>query len=277
MTSPRGLARLIGAPERPNLIRLMGMREIAAGIGILAKPRPAEWMWARVGGDMLDLALLGLAMTSDYSRQGRLGTATAAVAGVTALDWLCAEQLSRTDEQTENRAVSVRKSIAVNRSPEECYRFWRDLQNLPRFMKHLKSVESRGDRQSHWVAKGPAGTEVQWDAEITDEQENRLISWRSLGGADVYNTGTVRFDGAPGGKGTIIRVEFRYAPPGGKAGTTIAKLLGEEPSQQAYDDLRRFKQVIETGEVPTTEGQSSGRSGESMMDRVRHSIQGENR
>jgi uncharacterized membrane protein len=274
---PRSLARLIGAPEHhTTLLRIMGAREIAAGIGLLTKPRPAEWMWARVGGDLLDMALLGIAMTSDYARYGRLSTATAAVAGVTALDMMVAQQLTRTDEQHAERALEVRRAIAVNRSPEECYRFWRDFQNLPRFMKHLKSVETRGPNQSHWVAKGPAGMEVRWDAEITDERENQMISWRSVGSA-VYNTGTVRFQPAPGGRGTVIRVDIRYSPPGGKVAANIAKIFGEEPGQQTYDDLRRFKQMMETGEIPTTRGQPSGRATESLAGRVRESIKGEDR
>jgi uncharacterized membrane protein len=270
---PRSLARLIGAPEHhTTLVRIMGAREIAAGIGLLTQPRPAEWMWARVGGDMLDLALLGIAMRSDYSRYGRLSTATAAVAGVTALDMMVAQQLTRTDAQHAERALEVRKAIAVNRSPEECYRFWRDFQNLPRFMKHLKAVETRGPNHSHWVARGPAGMEIRWDAEITDERENQMISWRSVGSA-VYNTGTVRFQPAPGGRGTVIRVDIRYSPPGGKVSANIAKIFGEEPGQQTYDDLRRFKQMMETGEIPTTHGQTSGRVRESIS--VRESIKGE--
>jgi uncharacterized membrane protein len=154
----------------------------------------------------------------------------------------------------------VEKSVTVNKSPEELYRFWRNFENLPRFMDHLESVRVEGEGRSHWVAKAPAGTTVEWDAEIYNEKENELIAWRSLEGADVDNAGSVRFEGDAEGSSTIVRVSLKYDPPGGVIGATFAKLFGEEPSQQIEEDLRRFKQVMEAGEPPTTEGQSSGRS-----------------
>ena len=156
--------------------------------------------------------------------------------------------------------IKVEKSVTVNRSPEEVYRFWRDFQNLPRFMNHLESVTDLGGGRSHWVAKAPAGKTVEWDAEVYNEKENELIAWRSLEGADVDNAGSVRFESAPEGRGTIVRVTLKYDPPAGKLGSLVAKLWGEEPSQQIEEDLRRFKQVMETGEITTTEGQPSGRS-----------------
>ncbi len=158
------------------------------------------------------------------------------------------------------RGIKVEKSVTVNRQPEELYRFWRNFENLPRFMDHLESVRVEGMGRSHWVAKAPAGTTVEWDAEIYNEKENELIAWRSLEGADVDNAGSVRFEAAPEGRGTIVRVSLKYDPPGGLIGSTFAKLFGEEPSQQIEEDLRRFKQVMEAGETPTTEGQPSGRS-----------------
>jgi uncharacterized membrane protein len=158
------------------------------------------------------------------------------------------------------RGIKVEKSVTVNRSPEELYRFWRNFENLPRFMDHLESVRVEGEGRSHWVAKAPAHTTVEWDAEIYNEKENELIAWRSLEGADVDNAGSVRFEAAPEGRGTVVRVSLKYDPPGGVIGSTFAKLFGEEPSQQIEEDLRRFKQVMETGETPTTEGQTSGRS-----------------
>ena len=156
--------------------------------------------------------------------------------------------------------VKVEKSMTINRSPEELYRFWRNFENLPRIMSHLESVRVTGEGRSHWVAKAPAGTTVEWDAEVYNEKENELIAWRSLEGADVNNAGSVRFQPAPGGRGTEVRVVLKYDPPGGVVGATVAKLFGEEPEQQIQEDLRRFKQFMETGETPTTEGQTSGRS-----------------
>ena len=157
------------------------------------------------------------------------------------------------------RGIKVEKSVTINRSPEELYRFWRNFENLPRFMNHLESVHVTGETRSHWVAKAPAGTTVEWDAEIYNEHENELIAWRSLPGADVDSAGSVHFKPATTGRGTEVRVSLKYDPPGGIIGAYVAKLFGEEPSQQVQEDLRRFKQLMETGETPTTEGQSSGR------------------
>lgn len=244
--APKAFARFIGAEGRHTvLIRLMGLREITAGVGILTNRRPAQWVWARVAGDAVDLALLGAAFASPKADHGRLKAATAAVVGVTALDFYNAQQLSRDDA---DRAIRVH-TITVNNSPDEVYRFWRDFENLPRFMSHLESVRITGERRSHWVAKAPAGTSVEWDAEITKDVPGQMIAWRSVEGADVENSGVVRFDSAPGGRGTEVRVELIYNPPGGLLGAGVAKLFGEEPGTQIKGDLYRFKQVMETGEV----------------------------
>jgi len=159
-----------------------------------------------------------------------------------------------------HRGVKVTRTATVRRSPEECYRYWRDLENLPRFMTHLISVQVVDERRSHWVAKAPAPWgQVEWDAEIIADTPNQLISWRSLRDADIDNAGSVRFRPAPGGRGTEVTVELNYEPPGGHLGITLARLLGEEPRQQVEDDLRHFKQIMETGEIPTVAGQPSGR------------------
>jgi uncharacterized membrane protein len=159
-----------------------------------------------------------------------------------------------------NRALHVERAFTIQRSPEELYSYWRKLENLPRFMKHLERVEVLDERRSHWVARGPAGTHVEWDAEILEDAPNQRITWRSLEGADVANDGTVRFQAAPGDRGTEVRVSLSYSPPAGKLGATVARLFGENPEQQVRDDLRRFKNLMEAGEIPTTEGQPSGRN-----------------
>jgi uncharacterized membrane protein len=267
VAAPGAVARLIGVPgddKTRSLMRGLGLREMTAGVGILTRPAPAGWLWARVAGDAMDLALLGAALSSNKARWGRVAAATAAVVGVTALDLLSAVQLGRRGGVArgykEDRGMHVKKAITVNRSPEEVYRFWHDFKNLPRFMDHLESVQVTGDRRSHWKAKAPAGRTVEWDAEMVEDRPNELIAWRSLEGADVDNSGSVRFVPAPGDRGTEVHVELRYDPPGGAIGATIAKLFGEEPAQQVNADLRRFKQVMELGEVVQSDATVHGRS-----------------
>jgi uncharacterized membrane protein len=154
--------------------------------------------------------------------------------------------------------IKVEKSVVVNRPVHELYRFWRNFENLPRFMDHLEAVRVIDETRSHWVAKGPAGTKVDWDAVIHNEIENELIAWRSLPGADVNNAGSVHFNEAAGGGGTEVRVILSYEPPAGKVGAAVAKLLGEDPSKQLEDDLRRFKQVMEA-EIPGSLRHPAGR------------------
>jgi uncharacterized membrane protein len=147
------------------------------------------------------------------------------------------------------QGVKVEESVTINRPVLEVYRFWRNFENLPRFMDHLESVTVIDDARSHWVAKGPAGTKVEWDAVIHNEVDDELIAWRSLPGAEVNNAGSVHFTPTPDGTGTDVRVVLSYEPPAGMVGVAVAKLLGEEPSKQVADDLRRFKQVMDSGDV----------------------------
>jgi uncharacterized membrane protein len=236
------------------------MREITHGIGILMQRPPVGAVWSRVGGDAIDLAFLGAALTSPYTKRNRVVAAMAAILGVTGLDVLCAQQLSRrAGITTASGAVRVRKSIVINRSPEELYQFWHDFQNLPRFMYHLESVHMTGANRSHWVAKVPAGKRITWDSEITADEPNTSIAWRALEGSDVYHTGSVRFERAPGGHGTVVSLEIAYRPPGGMIGAGLASLFGAAPEQQIGTDLRRFKQLMETGEVVRSEGSLQSR------------------
>lgn len=155
------------------------------------------------------------------------------------------------------RGTNVDEAVTINRPVAEVYRFWRNFENLPRFMRHLEAVSLREAGISHWVAKGPAGTTVEWDARIINEVDNKLIGWQSLEGSTVSTAGSVKFDETA--RGTTVRVRLQYSPPAGKLGSTVAWLFGEEPSQQIREDLRRFKALLETGEIPTTVGQPSGR------------------
>ncbi|HEX5541438.1 MAG TPA: SRPBCC family protein, partial [Micromonospora sp.] len=187
-------------------------------------------------------------------RRGQ-GWPAAARAGLAGVGLLAAVWILRS---ARRRTVSFHASVTVARSVADVYRFWRNLENLPRFMAHLVSVRMIGGGRSHWVVQGPVGRRVRWTAEIIDERPHELIAWRSLPGARVPNSGTVHFAPAPGGRGTEVRVELCYAVRGGAAGRTLAKLFGAEPEQQVRDDLRRFKQVIETGEVLRSEGSPGG-------------------
>ena len=259
--APRGLAKLIGVSDNRTLLRMLGAREIASGVGILSRRRPVGWLWSRVGGDIMDSAVLGMALTSPNANRRRVAAATAAVTGVTVLDLRAIQQLSsRPELQDSAVTVQVKKSITINRSPEELYQFWHEFQNLPRFMNDLESVELTGEKRSHWIAKGPAGKRIEWDAEITEDRPNELIAWRSLEGSQVENSGAVRFEPARGKPGTVVRVEIEYRPPAGLLGATVAKFLGAEPKQQLHENLHRFRQLMETGEIITTEGQPAGRS-----------------
>ena len=261
IAAPRALARLIGVKGNRALLRMFGLREIASGVGILNGRRPVGWLWSRVGGDMMDLAVLGSAFTSRNANRRRVAAATAAVTGVTILDLRASQQLSSSPALQDNAVfVRVKKNITINRSPEELYRFWREFQNLPRFMNDLESVQVIGEKRSHWVAKGPAGKRIEWDAEITEDRPNELIAWRSLEDSDVDNAGSVRFEQARGKRGTVIRVEIEYRPPAGSLGATVSKFLGADPKQALHESLHRLKQLMETGEIITTEGQPAGRS-----------------
>lgn len=155
--------------------------------------------------------------------------------------------------------IDVRERITVDRPVSDLYRFWRDVENLPRVMGYLERVTKTDDRHSHWVAKGPGGKRVEWDAEVTDAQDNQRISWRSLEGAEIPNEGTVRFSRAADGQGTVIDVSLTYYPPGGEAGATMAGMVGREPSQEVRRDLQRFKERVESGEL-TLGGASHGSS-----------------
>jgi len=148
------------------------------------------------------------------------------------------------------RGVHVRESIRLEVPLADVYGFWRRFENLPRFMAHLDHVSDRGNGKSHWIAKGPAGLAVEWDAEIINEVENQVIAWQSLPGSDIVTAGSVRFDAVRAGRSTQVSVHLQYAPPAGKAGALFASLFGREPSQTIREDLRHFKQQVEAGEMP---------------------------
>jgi uncharacterized membrane protein len=157
------------------------------------------------------------------------------------------------------RGVNVEEVATINANADALYAFWRRFTLLPRFMANLVSVTEIDDRRSRWIVKAPAGRTVQWDAEIINEIPGEVIAWRTLSGADVVSAGSVRFIAQPAGRGTEVRVRMQYEPPAGKVGATVAWLLGHDPAAVIREDLRRFKQLMETGELPTIEGQPRGK------------------
>jgi uncharacterized membrane protein len=230
----------------PNVHRAERVVAAAAAAGLLA--------WVAAEDDREDPlkraapwaagVLLFRALTGYCPIYGALGTGT-----------------RRTDTRTAlagPRGIHVRESTTVARRPHEIYALWRTLENLPRFMSHLESVREIDERRSHWVTKPVAGMRFEWDAEIVNEEEGEHIGWRSLPKSDVVSAGSVHFKPAPGGRGTEIHVVLQYDPPAGRLGRAIARLLGNDPASQVREDLRRFKQWLEAGAPPTTEGQPSG-------------------
>ncbi len=153
----------------------------------------------------------------------------------------------------------IEQTINVGKSPQECYAFWRDVSNLPRFSPLLESVVALDSKRSHWVMKGPGGARLEWDSELTVDRPGERLAWHSLQGSEVTHAGVVHFETAPAGRGTWVRVMMHYQPPAGRAGIAFAKILGSDPNSTVREDLRRFKSLIETGEIPTTRGQPSGR------------------
>lgn len=261
LAAPGLLARRAGVDgiaHSREIIRAVGARELVSAAGLLSGRAPAGWSASRVAGDAVDLALIGAALTRLRGERRRRAAQTGAMlAGIAALDLIATLRAARTRRARE-RMILTETAVTVNRPPAEAYRFWRDLENLPSFMAHLESVRVDDGNRSHWVARGPAGRSVEWDAEIVDDRPEELITWRSLPGTRVPNCGRVRLRPAPGDRGTEVRVELAYAPPAGSLGRRVAKLFGEEPEQQIRDDLRRFKQVLEAGEVVRSDASPDG-------------------
>jgi uncharacterized membrane protein len=206
-----------------------------AGLILLGMLRPSRWALAAAG---LGAYLLFRGMT-----------------GKSLLHKL--ERTNQTNQQ--KRGIQVKQVLTISRPREEVYQYWRDFSKLPRFMRHLKEVKVIGTNQSQWVAEGPLGMNIKWNAELTKDDNGHEIAWRSLPGSQVENQGQVEFLDAPGGRGTEVHVSLSYAPPGGKIAALLAKLFGRDPETEVQEDLRSFRSHLETGEAPTVRGQSSGR------------------
>lgn len=257
VSMPGGFARTIGAGDGPRqrvATVFVGMRELAAAAGLLWQGNPM-WLWGRVAGDLMDLSMLVRTLKNhDGKGISRTIAATTAVAGITGFDLYAA--ISRTGRKS---MVDLTAITTIARSRQEVYDQWRHLDRLPAFMTHVDSVSMTGQRTSHWRASAPFGRTVEWDAEITEDVPGERIAWRSVNGALVRNEGEVRFVPAPTEKDTEVHVRMRYSMPAGKVGESVARYFGEDPHQALGDDLRRFKQVAETGEVVRSEGAPGGK------------------
>ena len=252
-----------GASGRRNVNDIERMLSVAAGGALAAyalkKRDLGGLLVALVGG-----ALVERGVTGHCRVYGALGMSTA----------------ESTDEPVQQHgpnavidastARRVEHAVTIHgRSPAELYAFWRDFENLPRIMQHLESVHVIDATRSRWTAKAPAGRTVEWEAEVYNEIPDKLIAWRTLHDADIAHAGSVHFEPAPGGRGTEVRVIVEYEPPVGKLGAAVAKLFGEEPDAQVREDLRRFKQLMETGELTVSENPGQGpRAGSSFNARA---------
>jgi uncharacterized membrane protein len=256
LAKPGALARAVGVKDNAESRTVMlgaGLRELGHGLAILRSPTA---VWTRVAGDAFDLAVLGRALRGKPEDRRKLLAATAAVAGVTVADILTTVRLRRGG--SKGSVMHETAAITIRKDAQELYQRWRDFASFPSFMYHLESVTVGADGRSHWVAKAPLGQTVEWDAEVTEERPGEVIAWRSIAGSEVDNSGRVSFTPAPGDQGTEVHVEISYDAPGGAIGAALAKLFGEEPRQQVKDDLHRFKQIVETGEVVRSEGTPEG-------------------
>jgi uncharacterized membrane protein len=273
--APRTVTKISGVDDSTmarTMCRIVGVRELIHAAGLLAgKP---EWVWTRVAGDAMDLPALLIALKNRHgTRRVRAAMATAAVAGITAADVYTAICTVRersasggprvgqgTQRGKTNGATHVEASVTVNRSREDAYEYWHDFTKLPEFMLHLESVRMHSDGRMHWRAEDPIRHKtIEWDATIVEDRPNELIRWRAADGADGPSMGTVQFVPAPGGRGTEVRMQVDYdKAPAGKVGIAVAKLAGEAPDQQASDDLRRFKQMMEIGEIVRSEASPEG-------------------
>jgi uncharacterized membrane protein len=221
--------------------------------------------WERVASVAAGAALAAYALGREGRRQpagaAAIGLIARGVSGFCPVNAATGRRRVRDDSRralSGSRGIRIDESVTINRPPAELYRFWRNFANLSLFMRNLERVDMIDDCRSHWVARGPAGMRLEWDAEVINEIEGELIGWRSLEGAEVASAGSVQFKPGPGG-GTELHVTMQYAPPAGKVGASIAALIGQSPAGQLREDLRRLKAILEAGESPTVEGQPAGR------------------
>jgi uncharacterized membrane protein len=267
LLTPRRVGALTGLEGREGLIRLVGARELASGAGLLTQRSKAPWLWARVAGDVMDLALLVAGHSPTRSGRSRAMGAGAVVAAITAADIAASVLESRFPRPTrEAPDIYIDRTIIVNKTPQECYDYWRDLRNVASFTQRLEKVTPLDERRSRWSMKVPGGGHLEWTSELIEDKPGERLRWRSVEGAPFNHAGAVSFSPAPGGRGTFVTVGLHYHAPGGAVGAALARVVGPDPFGEVRENLRRFKQLIETGEISTTTGQPSGRR--SLLGRI---------
>jgi uncharacterized membrane protein len=238
LAAPRALARLIGVEPcgtTSTILRALGAREVAHGVGIFARPRS---VWTRLIGDLIDVAVVGAWLADDDNDRSRLIPAVGALLGVGALDVLATVRTMKS-----KLGAPICAAVTINEEPDEVYMRWRQFDRLPDFMRYLESVTVLDSRRSHWIAKSPVG-DLEWDAEITDDVPGRSLAWRSAT-KSMPMRGRVTFSPAPGGRGTEMVLELQVP--------AFAKLF---TLPEINGDLRRFKQIVETGEIVVSDASS---------------------
>ncbi|HEU4624676.1 MAG TPA: SRPBCC family protein [Steroidobacteraceae bacterium] len=262
--TPRIVGHLTGVGSRTGLLRTIGVRELASGAGLFGARNATPWLWSRVLGDTMDLMVLGSAAVNPaVGTRMRPLVSLGLFAGIAAADVAASlrqtRQRSRGGVRAGEAEEYLERSVIINKSPQECYQYWRTLTNAPNFMHTIDSVTEIDERRSHWVAQMPGGARIEWDSRISEDKPGERIAWHSEANAPLRHAGVVSFERAPGDRGTLVRFTVHYQPPAGRAGRRVAQWFGKGPQVQIMEDLRRFKQILETGEIATTRGQPSGR------------------
>ncbi len=253
--APRAIGRLTGLGERSTLLRVVGLRELASGVGLLTQQNRTPWLLARVAGDVMDLAIALSAVGADNPRRARAFATLGVVGAVTVAD------LSAWGHAATRSAQQVRvySAVVVNKSAQECYEFWRDVSHLPKFMHWIETVTPIDERRSRWTVRTPMGARLEWNAELTEDDRSKHLTWRARDNEGMQHMTGVWFGSAKGVRGTLVQASLQHFPAAARGALSVRKLFATDPESVLREDLRRFKQLIEAGEIPTTRGQPSGR------------------
>lgn len=263
LAAPGWLVDLIGIEDGGRnraILRLLGFREVATGAGLLAGSNPTPWMWGRVGGDAIDLALLASTLDDRGTNRQRLAGAAAITAAITAIDAICSAWLTSTPVAREARRpepVRVATAITVRAPASRIYEALANAQNLPRFATSFASIDVQDPRLTRWTATLPGGLSLEWGLEITEEEPGERIAWRTREGSTFPASGQIALRPAPADQGTEVRFTAEFAPPGGELGARLGDLFSGAIGTKIHNDLRRFKQLMELGEIVQSDASSA--------------------